>query len=98
MSSAKQGYPTSTVLERVQPASGQPAEQFFSQLNNQLRATIHTVERLTRILSVVVHAPMAAEHFQPGQFYRFRIFQHPPIIKILDWQWKDLPDRRFGGY
>ncbi|MCH9638792.1 MAG: pyridine nucleotide-disulfide oxidoreductase, partial [Betaproteobacteria bacterium] len=44
-------------------------------LNNQLRATVHKVERLTpNIIEVVVHAPLAAEHFQPGQFYRFQNF------------------------
>ncbi|AEJ03105.1 FAD-dependent pyridine nucleotide-disulfide oxidoreductase [Nitrosomonas sp. Is79A3] len=74
MSSAKQGYPVvSRVLERVKPKSDQPAEQFFAQLNDQLRATVYKVERLTpNIIEVVVHAPMAAEHFQPGQFYRFQ--------------------------
>ncbi len=74
MSSAKQGYPVvSRVLERVKPKSDQPPEQFFAQLNDQLRATVYKVERLTpNIIEVVVHAPMAAEHFQPGQFYRFQ--------------------------
>jgi len=74
MSSAKQGYPVvSRVLERVKPKSDQPVEQFFAQLNDQLRATVYKVERLTpNIIEVVVHAPMAAEHFQPGQFYRFQ--------------------------
>jgi len=84
MSSAKQGYPVvNRVLERVKPASGQSAEQFFSQLNNRLRATIHKVERLTpNIIEVVVHAPMAAEHFQPGQFYRFQNFSTlAPVAK-----------------
>lgn len=61
------------MLERVKPKSDQPAEHFFAQLNSQLRATIYKVERLTpNIIEVVVHAPMAAEHFQPGQFYRFQ--------------------------
>ncbi|WP_394808673.1 FAD-dependent oxidoreductase [Nitrosomonas sp.] len=74
MSSAKQGYPVvSRVLERIKPKSDQPAEHFFAQLNDQLRATVYKVERLTpNIIEVVVHAPMAAEHFQPGQFYRFQ--------------------------
>ncbi len=76
MSSAKQGFPVvSRVLERNSPASKQTAPQFFSNLNNQLRATVHKVERLTpNIIEVVVHAPLAAEHFQPGQFYRFQNF------------------------
>lgn len=74
MSSAKQGYPVvSRVLERVKPKSDQSTEHFFAQLNDQLRPTVYKVERLTpNIIEVVVHAPMAAEHFQPGQFYRFQ--------------------------
>jgi NADPH-dependent glutamate synthase beta subunit-like oxidoreductase/NAD(P)H-flavin reductase len=74
MSSAKQGYPVvNRVLERVKPVSDQPASQFFASLNNQLRPTVDKVERIApNIIEVVVHAPMAAEHFQPGQFYRFQ--------------------------
>lgn len=34
---------------------------------------MHKVERLTsNIIEVVVHAPLAARHFHPGQFYRFQ--------------------------
>ncbi|GKS70318.1 NADPH-dependent glutamate synthase beta chain [Nitrosomonas sp. PY1] len=74
MSSAKQGYPTvSRVLERIQPASQQSAQQFFAGLSQQLRPTVHKVERLApNIVEVVIHAPMAAEHFLPGQFYRLQ--------------------------
>ncbi len=74
MSSAKQGYPiVSRVLERITPRLQQPAEQFFAVLNDRLRPIVHKVVRLTpNIIEVVVHAPMAAEHFQPGQFYRFQ--------------------------
>lgn len=76
MSSAKQGYPVvSRVLERIEPSLDQSTGQFFASLNNQLRAMVHKVERLApNIIEVVVHAPMAAEHFQPGQFYRFQNF------------------------
>ncbi len=74
MSSAKQGYPVvSRVLGCVKPALDMAAPQFFSDLNDRLRPTVHKVERLApNIIEVVVHAPMAAEHFQPGQFYRFQ--------------------------
>ncbi len=74
MSSAKQGYPVvHRVLERVKPKLNQSIQQFFTGLNNQLRPTVSKVERLApNIIEVVVHAPMAAEHFQPGQFYRFQ--------------------------
>ena len=76
MSSAKQGYPVvSRVLGRVAPASRKTPELFFADINGQLRATVYKVERLTpNIIEVVVHAPMAAERFHPGQFYRFQNF------------------------
>ncbi len=76
MSSAKQGYPVvSRVLERVAPASSKPGWLFFAEMNGQLRATVHKIERLTpNIIEVVVHAPMAVERFHPGQFYRFQNF------------------------
>ncbi len=76
MSSAKQGYPVvSRVLNRVAPASNKSRQQFFAEIGEQFRATVYKVERLTpNIIEVVVHAPMAAEHFKPGQFYRFQNF------------------------
>ncbi|SFW35329.1 FAD-dependent oxidoreductase [Nitrosovibrio sp. Nv17] len=76
MSSAKQGYPVvSRMLARVAPASAQSVARFFAEMNERLRATVHKVERLTpNIIEVVVHAPMAAERFHPGQFYRFQNF------------------------
>lgn len=77
MSSAKQGYPVvSRVLSRQPPISIEENSQFFSGINSQLRPTVHSIERLTpTIIEVVVHAPMAAERFQPGQFYRFQNFE-----------------------
>lgn len=74
MSSAKQGYPVvDRVLGKIKPFSDKTAEQFFMSFNQQLRPTVHKVERLTpNIVEVVVHAPLAAERFHPGQFYRFQ--------------------------
>ncbi len=74
MSSAKQGYPVvSRVLGCVAPASDLSTAQFFADMNQQLRPTVQKVERLApNIIEVVVHAPMAAARFRPGQFYRFQ--------------------------
>ena len=76
MSSAKQGYPVvSKVLDQISPASTKLNSEFFSEINGRLRPTVHKVERLTpTIIELVIHAPMAAERFQPGQFYRFQNF------------------------
>ncbi|UJP06422.1 MAG: FAD-dependent oxidoreductase [Nitrosomonas sp.] len=82
MSSAKQGYPiVNRVLSHVQPASTQTTPQFFDNLNRRLRPIVHKVERLApNIIEVVVHAPIAAEHFRPGQFYRFQNYaSYAPI-------------------
>ncbi len=75
MASAKQGYPVvNRVLECVQP-SGINDEEFLRTLNNELRATVHTVQRLTStIVEVVVRSPLAARQFRPGQFYRLQNF------------------------
>ncbi|HET9403952.1 MAG TPA: FAD-dependent oxidoreductase, partial [Burkholderiales bacterium] len=75
--SAKQGYPVvSRVLERVRPASGTGHREFLDRLNDQLRATVHEVTRLTPlIVEVVVRAPLAASRFRPGQFYRLQNYE-----------------------
>jgi len=77
MGSAKQGYPViSRVLATVQPASAASDSAFVAELNQQLRATVHEVIRLTpNIVEVVVHAPQAARKFKPGQFYRLQNFE-----------------------
>ncbi len=76
MASAKRGAPQ--VLEatlRQSPASALTGEAFFAQLANKLHARVHAVYRLTpTIVEVVVHAPLAAENFAPGQFYRLQNF------------------------
>jgi NADPH-dependent glutamate synthase beta subunit-like oxidoreductase/NAD(P)H-flavin reductase len=77
MGSARQGYPVvSRVLAR-QPATSQTdAAAFSAELNHLLRARVERVERLTpTIVEVVVHAPLAARRFEPGQFYRLQNFE-----------------------
>jgi len=72
MASAKQGYPVvSRVLaRRLRPAAALP------DLNQQMRAVVHEVVRLTpTIVEVVVKAPMAARAFRPGQFYRLQNYE-----------------------
>ena len=73
MGGAKQGYPVvSRMLARRAPAVPEPAA-LKARLDDELRARVHRVERLTpKIVEVVVKAPMAARAFQPGQFYRLQ--------------------------
>jgi NADPH-dependent glutamate synthase beta subunit-like oxidoreductase/NAD(P)H-flavin reductase len=77
MGSAKQGFPVvSRVLTKVAPASQLDDEPFLAKLNRDLRAVVHEVRRLTpAIIEVVLHAPLAARRFEPGQFYRMQNFE-----------------------
>ncbi|HUK06891.1 MAG TPA: FAD-dependent oxidoreductase [Stellaceae bacterium] len=76
MASAKQGYPVLTrVLTRREPSSP-GAATLVARLDDELRASVHAVNRLTpRIVEVVVRAPMAARAFEPGQFYRLQNYE-----------------------
>ncbi len=76
MGGAKQGYPVvSRMLARRQPTALTSAA-LFDKLNDELRAVVHVVNRLTpNIVEVVVRAPRAARAFEPGQFYRLQNFE-----------------------
>jgi len=75
--SAKQGYPSvSRVLNQVAARSPADDAQFLGRLNDELRATVHEIVRLTPlIVEIVVRAPLAARRFRPGQFYRLQNYE-----------------------
>ncbi len=77
MGGAKQGYPSvSAVLDRVRPASRLSDAEFLAEINQALRATVHEVIRLTpNIVEVIIKAPLAAQRFRPGQFYRLQNYE-----------------------
>jgi NADPH-dependent glutamate synthase beta subunit-like oxidoreductase/NAD(P)H-flavin reductase len=76
MASAKQGYPVvSRTLARRAPSEPSP-DELVARLDDELRAVVHDVIRLTpNIVEVVVRAPMAARAFEPGQFYRLQNYE-----------------------
>ncbi len=76
MGGAKQGYPlVSRMLGRVAPRRSDPTA-LLATLNDELRARVHEVVRLTpNIVEVVVKAPAAAREFRPGQFYRLQNYE-----------------------
>jgi NADPH-dependent glutamate synthase beta subunit-like oxidoreductase/NAD(P)H-flavin reductase len=83
MGSARQGYPVvSRVLEKRPAREAIQSTAFLADMNRQLRARVHRVERLTpTIVEVVVEAPLAARAFRPGQFYRLQNFETlAPVI------------------
>lgn len=77
MGSAKQGYPVvSAVLAKNRPYTNLSLVEFFDMARGQFRAHVHQVNRLTpNIVEVVIHAPLAARAFEPGQFYRLQNYE-----------------------
>jgi NADPH-dependent glutamate synthase beta subunit-like oxidoreductase/NAD(P)H-flavin reductase len=87
MASAKYGFPHVTGLferelvsmDRSDEAQQQRDAQWralTNTLDDGLIATVHEVNRLTpTIVEVVVRAPFAARHFQPGQFFRLQNYE-----------------------
>jgi NADPH-dependent glutamate synthase beta subunit-like oxidoreductase/NAD(P)H-flavin reductase len=83
MASAKRGYPVvSRMLARLAlPAQSQ--QTLLARLDDELRARVHAVNRLTpSIVEVVVRAPMAARAFRPGQFYRLQNYE--TLVRRVD--------------
>ncbi len=95
MASAKHGYPHVVALFADEIASLKPADQpvredawqaMIGRLDDQFLATVERVVRLTpTIIEVIVRAPAAARHFQPGQFYRLQNFERlSPHVRLDD--------------
>ncbi|HSP79581.1 MAG TPA: FAD-dependent oxidoreductase [Myxococcaceae bacterium] len=94
MASAKDGYPEVARLfagevaaldfddELAQTRRSEKLAEHFRKLDEALLATVVTVNRLTpTIVEVVVKAPFAASHFEPGQFYRLQNFERTaPVV------------------
>jgi NADPH-dependent glutamate synthase beta subunit-like oxidoreductase/NAD(P)H-flavin reductase len=74
MASAKRGYPViSRVMAQRPPQTDESPTAFAARIGALLRARVVRVERLAPgIVEVVVHAPLAARHFRPGQFFRLQ--------------------------
>ncbi len=91
MASAKNGYPKVVELFADEVAgqgllSQTERDEIFDRLetnlDQQIRATVVRVERLTpTIIDVIVKAPLQARKFEPGQFYRLQNFETTaPIV------------------
>jgi NADPH-dependent glutamate synthase beta subunit-like oxidoreductase/NAD(P)H-flavin reductase len=65
-----------------QPAREQHWQKLTAQLDDEWRATVVAVNRLTpTIVEVVVRAKAAAQRFNPGQFYRLQNFEmNSPVV------------------
>lgn len=76
LAGAKRGFPViGRVLARRAPSPVTGRDLSVS-VGADLRATVHSVERLApNIIEVIVKAPAAARRFQPGQFFRLQNFE-----------------------
>ncbi len=92
MASARDGYPhvselfarwRHTLTPETQPARDARWTQFRTAVARELGAVVHEVRRLTpTIVEVIVHAPLAAKKFKPGQFYRLQNYEmFAPMIE-----------------
>ena len=84
MGGAKRGYPVvsqvlaaQSELEARTPGNATiSGAELIARCRDELRATVHAVNRLTpTIVEVVVRAPAAARAFRPGQFYRLQNYE-----------------------
>ena len=76
MASAKQGYPVISRVLAAHAKSTVTPQALIARLDDELRATVHAVVRLTpTIIEVIVRAPLAARSFLPGQFYRLQNYE-----------------------
>ncbi len=92
MASAKNGYPFVVQLFEQELATLDPALQperdaalagLFARLDDTFHASIVAINRLTpTIIEVVVKAPLAAQKFHPGQFYRVQNYEAlAPVVE-----------------
>jgi NAD(P)H-flavin reductase len=85
MASAKNGYPYVVKLFEQELASLNPSQQterdaaaksLFARLDDSFKASIVEINRLTpTIVEIVIKAPLAAEKFEAGQFYRVQNYE-----------------------
>ncbi|MBK6932407.1 MAG: FAD-dependent oxidoreductase [Saprospirales bacterium] len=84
MASAKNGYKQVVALfqpeiKREAPSNGQEMagwQAFVARFDDQFKPHVVRVERLTpTITEVVVHAPVQARKFKPGQFFRLQNYE-----------------------
>jgi NADPH-dependent glutamate synthase beta subunit-like oxidoreductase/NAD(P)H-flavin reductase len=90
MSSAKDGFGHVAKLFESHLVALNPADQavrdaersaLFGRLDDAFNATVVAVNRLTpTIVEVIVKAPFAAQHFEPGQFYRLQNFERTATV------------------
>ncbi|MFV9876260.1 MAG: FAD-dependent oxidoreductase [Rickettsiales endosymbiont of Dermacentor nuttalli] len=77
MASAKQGFKIiKDIIYKVPSINNLESTEFFQKLDILLVPTVENINTLAEnILEIIVKAPLAAQNFQPGQFYRFQNYE-----------------------
>lgn len=80
MASAKNGVPLMTqALSRLQYEST-ASSALFKSVETAFIATLKDIKRLTpHIIELSIHAPAAAQQFQPGQFFRLQNYENQAL-------------------
>ncbi|OEY86550.1 glutamate synthase subunit beta [Wolbachia pipientis] len=73
MASAKNGYPIISRLLSMKKSRNNIG--FFDKIKEQLTARVVKITYLTsKVVEIIIKAPIAAKNFQPGQFFRLQNF------------------------
>ncbi|RYE06014.1 MAG: 2-polyprenylphenol hydroxylase [Rickettsiaceae bacterium] len=93
IASAKEGYSKiSDHLIDKKPSNSQNWPQLSKKLDHLLISTIAKINYLTaNITELIIHSPLAAKNFQPGQFFRLQNYS-ADLAKIIQ------PIALCGGY
>jgi len=76
MGGTKQAYPLVTEAMARRPEPAGTGRELIERLDDELRARVSQVIRLTHnIVEVIVKAPLQAQNFHPGQFYRMQNYE-----------------------
>lgn len=78
VASAKRVYPkiTESLQEYLKVGSEKEYQDFHEQMEGLFRCKIESIEPLNeQVMELRIRAPMAAQNFQPGQFYRIQNYE-----------------------
>lgn len=80
MASAKNSYPTVT-QKLTKLKIGSRYHDFLHKIDNKLIAkVVDVIELSPKIYEIIIKAPLAAQHFSPGQFYRLQNYESNALV------------------
>lgn len=84
MASAKHGYHRISKFLETLPR-GVPAARFLKDLEKRFSSTVREIKSLAEnVHEIVIHAPNAVEHFQPGQFFKLQNYGDTGAVPLME--------------